>query len=220
MKQDTINVLGVAVAAALCVIGAVHAQTQEVRTQTGSTQTAATQNSWTTLNDHDRLLAQIWGLTEEEMERAKVLLQGPRKSFSVENLSPIEALGIHARTDAERRKYAEMFARAFHQDVERSLAWQNAYTEAMNRLYPNEPVIRWDGVKVKAHPGAAALGHIPFSELIDDDEPVAGGAARANPAPLPAAAPAPAQSSAVAAARAAIASAASAAMNAVRGAGK
>ena len=182
MKQDTINVLGVAVAAALCVIGAVHAQTQEVRTQTGSTQTAATQNSWTTLNDHDRLLAQIWGLTEEEMERAKVLLQGPRKSFSVENLSPIEALGIHARTEAERRKYAEMFARAFHQDVERSLAWQRAYTEAMNRLYPNEPVIKWDGVKVKAHPGAAALGHIPYSEIIDEDEPAPAPPAKAAPA--------------------------------------
>lgn len=183
---DTPRVLGIAVAAALCVIGAVHAQTQmqtqEARTQTGGTQAAATQNSWTQLNEHDRLLAQIWGLTEEEMERAKVLLQGPRKSFSVENLSPIEALGIHARTEAERRKYAEMFARAFHQDVERSLAWQRAYTEAMNRLFPNEPVIKWDGVKVKAHPGAAALGHIPYSELIDEDKPVSAPAAPASSA--------------------------------------
>ncbi|MBR5950721.1 MAG: hypothetical protein IKZ87_04730 [Actinomycetaceae bacterium] len=189
MKLDNINTsraLGIAVTVALCVIGAVHAQTQvqtqETRTQTGGTQAAATQNSWTRLTDHDRLLAQIWGLTEEEMERAKVLLQGPRRSFSVENLSPIEALGIHARTEAERRKYAEMFARAFHQDVERSLAWQRAYTDAMNRLYPNEPVIKWDGVKVKAHPGAAALGHIPYSELIDEDEPASEPPAKAAPA--------------------------------------
>ena len=189
MKLDNINTtrtLGVTLAVALCVIGAVHAQTQvqtqETRTQTGGTQAAATENSWTRLTDHDRLLAQIWGLTEEEMERAKVLLQGPRRSFSVENLSPIEALGIHARTEAERRKYAEMFARAFHQDVERSLAWQRAYTDAMNRLYPNEPVIKWDGVKVKAHPGAAALGHIPYSELIDEDEPASAPPAKAAPA--------------------------------------
>lgn len=54
------------------------------------------------------------------MLRAKVLLLGPRKAFSVENLSPIETLGIHARSDAERRKYAEMFVRAFRSDVERS----------------------------------------------------------------------------------------------------
>ena len=183
---DTPRALGIALAAALCVIGAVHAQTQaqtqEVRTQTGGTQAAATESSWTSLNEHDRLLAQLWGLSEDEMVRAKVLLQGPRKSFSVENLSPIEALGIHARTEAERRKYAEMFARAFHQDVERSLAWQRAYTEAMNRLYPNEPVIKWDGVKVKAHPGAAALGHIPYSEIIDEDEPAPAPPAKAAPA--------------------------------------
>ena len=206
---------GLVIAAAF-IYGTVQAQTQEARTQTGSTQVAPVQNSWTTLNDHDRLLAQIWGLTEEEMERAKVLLQGPRKAFSVENLSPIEALGIHARTDAERRKYAEKFARAFHDDVQRSLAWQTAYTEAMNRLYPNEPVIKWDGQKVKAHPGAAALGHIPYSELIDD-EPVQvpvgrTSAATAKPTPV-------AGASAVAAAKAALASAATAAMSAMKGAG-
>ena len=105
-------------------------QTQQARTQTGQTQGAAIATSWTALDEHDRLLAQIWNLSDEEMRRAKVLLQGPRKSFSVANLSPVEALGIHARTDAERRKYAEMFARAFHQDVERSLAWNAAFTEA------------------------------------------------------------------------------------------
>ena len=91
MKLDNINTtrtLGITLAVALCVIGAVHAQTQvqtqETRTQTGGTQAAATENSWTRLTDHDRLLAQIWGLTEEEMERAKVLLQGPRRSFGGE----------------------------------------------------------------------------------------------------------------------------------------
>ena len=48
----------------------------------------------------------------------------------------MEALGIHARTDAERRKYAEMFARAFHADVERSLAWNQAFTEAIGAPLP------------------------------------------------------------------------------------
>ena len=190
----------------------VQAQTQETRTQTQQTQIAPAQSEWTMLNEHDKLLAQIWGLNEEEMLRAKVLLQGPRKAFSVENLSPIEALGIHARTDAERRKYAEKFAKAFHDDVQRSLAWQAAYSEAIRRLYPNEPVFRWDGKKVKAHPGAAQILHIPDSELI---EPEAAAPARTVTPPTPAAAP-----SVAAAAKAALASAASAAVSAVKGVDK
>ncbi len=154
-------------------LGGVQAQTaqhtQEAHTQAGSTQAAPSQGEWTALSEHDRLLAQIWGLEKEEMQRAKVLLQGPRKAFSVENLLPIEALGIHARTDAERRKYAEAFARAFHQDVQRSLAWQREFSAAMQRLYPGEPVIDWSGqAPVRAHPGAAQILHLPHSMLADD----------------------------------------------------
>ena len=112
------------IACALMLAGAAQAQVAG-KTQQARTQETSTQNVYTQMDDRDRLLGQIWGLTNDEMIRAKVLLEGPRKSFSVENLSPIEALGIHARTDAERRKYAEMFARAFHADVERTLAWLN-----------------------------------------------------------------------------------------------
>ena len=163
-------------------------QTQQARTQTGQTQGAAIATSWTALDEHDRLLAQIWNLSDEEMRRAKVLLQGPRKSFSVANLSPVEALGIHARTDAERRKYAEMFARAFHQDVERSLAWNAAFTEAMARLYPGEPVIDHGGIQpVTAPLGAADAMHLPRTLVI---EPASEGAANPPPASSRAAWPA------------------------------
>ena len=137
---DLVWAIALVLVAALMGSGLAHAQSV-ARTEQQRTQEAGSQNSYTTLSDRDRLLGQIWGLSNEEMTRAKILLEGPRKSFSVENLSPVEALGIHARTDAERRKYAEMFARAFHADVERSLAWNQAFTEAMGRLYPNEPIM-------------------------------------------------------------------------------
>ena len=147
--------------------------------QQARTQETSTQNVYTQMDDRDRLLGQIWGLTNEEMIRAKVLLEGPRKSFSVENLSPIEALGIHARTDAERRKYAEMFARAFHADVERSLAWNQAFTEAMARLYPNESVVDFSGGQRVAAPlGAADALGVPRSLIVDQ-------APSAQPLPRP-----------------------------------
>ena len=134
--------------------------------ETARTQVNQTHVNYSQLDDREKLLAQIWNLSNEEMVRAKVLLEGPRKTFSVPNLSPVEALGIHARTDAERRKYAEAFARALHQDVERSLAWNNAFAEAMQRMYPNEAVVDYSGVpKSNASIGAADALGIPRSVI-------------------------------------------------------
>ncbi|GKS92651.1 hypothetical protein [Acidovorax sp. SUPP2539] len=143
-------------------------KTQQQRTQEVTSQRGGADRAGTVLDENDQLIASIWGLSSEEMLRAKVLLQGPRKSFSVENLSPVEALGIHARSDAERRKYAEMFARTFHADVERSLAWNAAFTEAMARMYPNEPVMDFSGqAKVAAPIGAADMLNVPRSLVVD-----------------------------------------------------
>lgn len=150
----------IALAALLSALACSSVQAQQQRTQVQRTQeaqsTKAASSIYGTLSERDRLLAQIWDLDEEEMLRAKVLLEGPRKSFSVENLSPVEALGIHARNDAERRKYAEKFARAFRADVERSLAWNQAFTEAMQRLYPNDPVVDSAGLPATVAPVGAA----------------------------------------------------------------
>ena len=162
---------GVIACAALTLADATQAQVAG-KTQQARTQETSTQNVYTQMDDRDRLLGQIWGLTNEEMIRAKVLLEGPRKSFSVENLSPIEALGIHARTDAERRKYAEMFARAFHADVERTLAWNQAFTEAMQRLYPNDPVIDYAGLPAAQAPvGAADALGVPRALVVEPAAP-------------------------------------------------
>ncbi len=141
-------------------------------TQESRSQTASTERKFSDLDDRDRVVAEIWGLSNEEMQRAKVLLQGPRAAFSVQNLSPVEALGIHARSDAERRRYAELFARAFHQDVERSLAWNSAYQEAIQRLYPNEPMVDFSGLpKVAAPVGSADALNVPRSMLLDNATP-------------------------------------------------
>ncbi|MGE4591263.1 MAG: hypothetical protein AB7E06_05845 [Alcaligenes sp.] len=152
-----------------------HSQTQATAQQRTEEVANATQSQGRNpiaLDAVDRLRANIWGLTDEEMLRAKTLLEGPRKAFSVENLSPIEALGIHATSEAERRKYAEMFARAFHADVERSLAWNRAFTEAMARLYPNEPVVNFSQIPpVPATVGAADTLNVPRTAIIETPAP-------------------------------------------------
>ena len=152
--------------------GGASAQTAQRKVQEISSTANAADAGETRLSATDLVSASIWNLTREEMVRAKMLLQGPRKAFSVENLSPIEALGIHARDEAERRKYAEMFARAFHADIERSLAWNRAFTEAMARMYPNEPVVDFSRMpKVESSVGAADTLNVPRANIVERPGP-------------------------------------------------
>ena len=95
----------------------------------------------TPLTSSERARAQSWGLSEIEWQRYRSLLQGIRGSVSPATLSPLEVLGIHARDDAERTRYAEQWAIAMRDDAERILAFQRAYDEANRRLFPDTPLI-------------------------------------------------------------------------------
>jgi hypothetical protein len=139
-------------------------------------QQAATDAQALQLTARDRAIGQMWGLSDDEMLRAKLLMLGPRGSFSVPNLSPVEALGIHARSDAERQKYAELFARAQYEDVQRVLAFQRAYDVAIGQLTAGQPMISFKGLpKVNVSEGAAEFAHVPRSQLASEPAQAAGG---------------------------------------------
>lgn len=95
----------------------------------------------TELKPLERARARRWELSEKEWSRYRTLMQGIRGSISPATISPIEVLGIHARDSAERRRYAEAWARAMREDVDRVLAFQRAYDEASRRLFPDERLI-------------------------------------------------------------------------------
>ena len=107
-------------------------------TETGK-RTSMTEGS--VLSESERTHARTWNLSEVEWQRYRQLMQGIRGSISPETISPIEVLGIHARDQAERQRYAERWAQTMHEDAERILAFQHAYDAAIRRLYPNEPLI-------------------------------------------------------------------------------
>jgi len=107
------------------------------------------------LSDTDLVRAHGWDLSETDWRRYKQLMQGIRGSISPSTISPIEVLGIHARDEAERQKYAEAWTRAMREDVGRILAFQRAYDAAGKRLYPNEPLIDIDRLPGKTERSSA-----------------------------------------------------------------
>lgn len=76
-----------------------------------------------------------WGLNADDWARFEELQQGPRKYWSP-NLDPLTMLGIEARSENERQRYAELQAKMEAQRAERELAYQLAYSNAFARLFP------------------------------------------------------------------------------------
>jgi len=100
----------------------------------------------------DAGLAQQWGLRNDEFARYRELMQGPLGIYSP-NLDPLSALGIEARTDEERRRYAELQVQAEARRVEKLLAYQRAYDEAWQRLYPDRQRVNLPGAVSSAVSG-------------------------------------------------------------------
>jgi hypothetical protein len=127
---------------ALTNVGAV--ETGETRIDTvgrSATDAGRSDRLPTEVSRTDVLEAGYWGITLEELHRARHLMRGPRGAFSDPRISPVEVLGIHARSDAERDRYAALFAKLLHEDTDRVLAWQRAGDTAMRRLYPTDKVV-------------------------------------------------------------------------------
>ncbi|MBS0159848.1 MAG: TIGR03759 family integrating conjugative element protein [Nitrospira sp.] len=83
----------------------------------------------------DDRVASGWGLQPQEWARYRELMEGPLGIYSP-NLDPLSALGIEARSDEERRRYAELQVQVEARRVEKLLAYQRAYDEAWQRLNP------------------------------------------------------------------------------------
>ncbi|MDN3519062.1 TIGR03759 family integrating conjugative element protein [Aquisalimonas lutea] len=84
-----------------------------------------------------------WNLDDEEWQRFETLMNGPRGLWTP-NLDPVWVLGINARSDAERRRYAEMAVERERARAARELAFQRAYDQAWDRLYPDRKIVDVD----------------------------------------------------------------------------
>ncbi|WP_273807534.1 MULTISPECIES: TIGR03759 family integrating conjugative element protein [unclassified Pseudomonas] len=109
---------------------------------------------------NDSAVAQEWGLSSQEFQRYRTLMQGSRGVYSP-GLDPLTALGIEAQSDAERRRYAELQVRAEAQRVQKELAYDQAYRDAWNRLYPNlQPIQAGGQTAPQASPAVRGNGRL------------------------------------------------------------
>lgn len=88
--------------------------------------------------------AQEWGLTTEEWQRYQQLSKGRRGILSP-GLDPITTLGIEARSEEERRHYADLSVKQDFQRVEAELAFQREVNAAWVRVYPGILPVRSAG---------------------------------------------------------------------------
>lgn len=110
---------------------------QPMPSETTRSRIEKTSSVTTPLSALETARAEAWGLSQTEWLRYRSLMEGVRGSISPSTLSPIEVLGIHARDESERQRYA----RAMREDAKRILAFQRAYGEAWKRLFPAEFLI-------------------------------------------------------------------------------
>ncbi len=120
------------------------AQQQDVR----DSRNIASQASASTEALLDERSARDWGLNGEEWTRYRRIMQGPLGIHSP-NLDPLTALGIEARSEEERRRYAELQVRVEARRVEKMLAYQRAYDAAWQRLFPGQPRVILPGAKAQ-----------------------------------------------------------------------
>lgn len=131
MKLRTIAlVLGLGMAPYLSTTAALQTE-QSLRGNTASVST--TQQALEEVQSKKN--AQEWGLTTEEWQRYQQLSKGRRGILSP-GLDPITTLGIEARTEEERRHYADLSVKQDFQRVEAELAFQREVNAAWVRVYP------------------------------------------------------------------------------------
>jgi integrating conjugative element protein (TIGR03759 family) len=104
---------------------------------TRTVESRSTQSPFRSMTDGglDERLARDWGLQTEDWARYRQLMRGPLGIYSP-NLDPLTALGIEARSAAERQHFADLQVRFEARRAEKMLAYQRAYDAAWKRTYP------------------------------------------------------------------------------------
>lgn len=95
------------------------------------------------LSKEDKHRGLVWELTDSDMRRYKLLMEN-RSGIYYEglHLTPLDILGINARNQQERDRFANLSAKFEAQKVAKNLAWNNAHFRAYQKVVQGIPVIK------------------------------------------------------------------------------
>lgn len=90
------------------------------------------------------------GLSQDDYQRYQSLMNGPR-GIQSPGLDPLSTLGIEARSQAERRQYAEKWVKEEFARTQKELDFQREVTAAWKRLYPETLAVNMGNAAGIAH---------------------------------------------------------------------
>ncbi len=86
--------------------------------------------------------AKPWGLSSQEYQQyLNEMAEGPNQLWW-KDIDPPQVLGMNAKTEEERLKYAKIDVELDQERAAKEIAFQEAYTAAFRELYPNAKPIR------------------------------------------------------------------------------
>lgn len=81
------------------------------------------------------------GLNKNDWSRYQSLMQGPLGRWNA-NMDPILALGIMAKSEAEQRRFAILYAKQEYALTQKTLAFERVYHREFSRLFADVAIIR------------------------------------------------------------------------------
>lgn len=117
----------------------VGANPKQTNTTNKATNTKHTKINYSTLAEQRlaQTTTKFFDISEAEYARAKIYKAIVSEMDKNNTLSTLEILGIYAQTQAEKRKYARKFAKAYYQHTDRVITFNKLVDQEKKSLYGN-----------------------------------------------------------------------------------
>ena len=106
--------------------------------------------------------SKIWNISTDDWVLYEQIMLGKGK-YLWKDLDPITVLGLNARSDSERKRYAEKLAKLEFSNAQKVILLDRAYNKAFHELYGKLPVV--DPSKLNIGRAKASLLSVPKASV-------------------------------------------------------
>jgi integrating conjugative element protein (TIGR03759 family) len=109
--------------------------------------------------------SKIWNISTDDWLRYEKIMLG-KGQYLWKDLDPITVLGLNARSDSERKRYAQKLAKLEFANAQKVILLDRAYNKAFHELYGKLPVV--DPTKLNIGRAKASLLSVPKASVKGD----------------------------------------------------